>query len=128
MLSGKRALITGASQGIGLAIAKAYLEAGAKVVLTSEKRLDAAPDVQTLLERSPHRTGYIIADMSKDGEPERVVAEACDVWNGLDILVNNVGTFREAPLLELTRSHFDSIFHLNVWSALAATKAWVKQS
>jgi len=128
MLSGKRALITGASQGIGLAIAKAYAEAGAKVIITSEKHLAAVPEVQELLERLQHRTGYIVADMTKEGEPERVVADACETWGGLDILVNNVGTFREPAFLELSKADFDFIFHLNVWSAIAATQAWVKRA
>ena len=128
MISGKRALITGASQGIGLAIAKAYVEAGAKVVLTSEKPLADAPDVQELLERFPHRTGYIVGDMTKPGEPERIVADACETWGDLDILVNNVGTFREPAFLELTKAHFDFNFNLNVWSAIAATQAWVKRA
>jgi NAD(P)-dependent dehydrogenase (short-subunit alcohol dehydrogenase family) len=128
MLSGKRALVTGSSQGIGLAIASAYLDAGAKVVLTSEKKLEEAPGVRGMLERSLHRTHYIPGDFSVPGEAERVVAEACDIWGGLDILVNNVGTFREPPFAELAKSHFDFLFQLNVWSAIEATQAWVKRT
>jgi len=128
MLSGKRALITGASQGIGLAIASAYLVAGAKVILTSEKPLAEAPGVREILGRSLHRTNYVVGDFSKPGEAERVVAEACETWGGLDILVNNVGTFREPAFAELTKAHFDFVFQLNVWSAIEATQAWVKRA
>lgn len=128
MISGKRALVTGASQGIGLAIAKAYAVGGAKVILTSEKPLADVPEVQELLERFPHRTGYIVADLTNEGEPERVVAEACETWGDLDILINNAGTFREPAFAELTKSHFDFNFNLNVWSVIATTQAWVKRA
>jgi len=128
MLSGKRALITGANQGLGLAIASAYLDAGAKVVLSSEKPVSEAPGVQEILGRSLHRTHYIQGDFSKPGEAERVVAEACDTWGGLEILVHNVGTFHEPAFAELMKSHFDFMFQWNVWSAIEATQAWVKRS
>ena len=52
---------------------------------------------------------------SPDGETERLVAEAWAAFGGIDVLVNNVGTYKEPPLAEITREHFDFIFRLNVW-------------
>lgn len=126
MLSGKRCLITGSTQGIGLAAARAFLEAGASVVLSSEKLRVDVPDIEPLLLRD--EAHYIQADLTRDGEAEFLVGEAWLVLGGLDVVVNNAGTFREPPLAELKKAHFDDIFTLNVWSALAVTQAFVKRA
>jgi NAD(P)-dependent dehydrogenase (short-subunit alcohol dehydrogenase family) len=127
MLQGKTALVTGSSQGIGLGVARAYAENGAAVVLTSERPVAELPEVQRLL--SQHSgCRYVRADVLEDGEPERLAAEAWDALGGIDVLVNNVGTYREPPLLELTRDHFDFIFRLNVWVAIALTREVVRRA
>ena len=108
--------MTGSSQGIGLGVAQAFAAAGAAVVLTSEKPLESLPEVQRLLSDYPH-TRYVQADLLADGEPERLVAEAWAAFGGIDVLVNNLGTYKEPPLTEITREHFDFIFRLNVWVA-----------
>jgi glucose 1-dehydrogenase len=121
MLQGKSALITGSSQGIGLGVAQAFAASGAKVVVTSEKPLTKCPEVQRLLSDYEH-TRYIQADLLSDGEPERLVAEAWAAFGGIDVLVNNLGTYKEPPLAQLTRDHFDFIFRLNVWVPVAVTR------
>lgn len=126
MLAGKRCLITGSTQGIGLAVARAYLDAGARVVLSSEKLRADVPEIEPLLLRD--EAHYIQADLTRDGEAEFLVGEACVVLGGLDVVVNNAGTFREPSFAELKKSHFDDIFTLNVWSALAVTQAFVKRA
>jgi NAD(P)-dependent dehydrogenase (short-subunit alcohol dehydrogenase family) len=125
MLSGKKALVTGSSQGIGLGVAAAFLKHGASVVLSSERPVSACPGVGDLV-RQPG-AHYIQADLTKAGEPERLVGEAWDRLGGLDVLVNNAGTFREPVFLELTRRDFDFIFGLNVWSGLAASREFVRR-
>ena len=125
MLSGKKALVTGSSRGIGLAVAEAYLRHGASVVLSSERPLAECPEVSPLL-----KTGnghYVESDMSKAGESAALVATAWEQLDGLDVLVNNVGTFREPSFAVITRQHFDFIFGLNVWSALEATQEFVRR-
>jgi glucose 1-dehydrogenase len=124
-LTGKTALVTGSSQGIGLAVARAFQAAGARVVLTSERPRSDLPDVETVLGRPGAH--YFQADLGRDGEPERLVAEAWDWLGSIDVLVNNLGTYREPPFLELTRRHFDVIFGLNVWSAIAVTREVVRR-
>ena len=92
-LTGKTALVTGSSQGIGLAVARAFQAAGARVVLTSERPRSDLPDVETVLGRPGAH--YFQADLGRDAEPERLVAEAWDWLGSIDVLVNNVGTYRE---------------------------------
>jgi NAD(P)-dependent dehydrogenase (short-subunit alcohol dehydrogenase family) len=127
MLTGKSALITGSSQGIGLGVAQAFAASGAKVVVTSEKPLASCPEVQRLLSDYEH-TRYIRADLLADGEPERLVDEAWAAFGGLDVLVNNLGTYKEPPLAQLTRDHFDFIFRLNVWVPVAVTRELVRRA
>ncbi len=122
MLSGKTALVTGSSQGIGLAVGHAFARSGARVVFTSEWPFPRFPDAL------PPGCHYISADLTKDGEPERLVTEAWAALGTIDVLVNNVGTYREPTFPELTREHFDSIFRLNVWSAIAVTQEVVRRA
>jgi NAD(P)-dependent dehydrogenase (short-subunit alcohol dehydrogenase family) len=126
MLSGKSALVTGSSQGIGLGVAQAFAASGASVVVTSEKPLKQCPDIQRLLS-DYERTHYVQADLLRDGEPERLVAEAWAAFGGLDVLVNNVGTYKEPPLNEISCAHFDFIFRLNVWVSVALSREVVQR-
>lgn len=127
MLHGKSALVTGSSSGIGLAAARAMLAAGARVALTSERPLAACPEVQaTLAEYSG--AVYVDSDLSHDGNAEQLIGRVWDTFSGIDILVNNVGTFREPDFLTLSRADFDRIFHLNVWSAIGVTQAVVRRA
>ena len=125
MLQGKTALITGSSRGIGLAIAKAFALNGARVALTSESHRESVPDIETVLQQPG--TLYIRADLTNDGEAERIVGEAWQALGSIDIVVNNLGTWREPSFLDLTRQQFDFIFHLNVWSAIAVTREVAKR-
>src|SRR5213082_2539322 len=127
MLHGKTALVTGSSQGIGLGVAQAFAANAAAVVATSEKPLARCPEVQRLLSDYP-AARYVQADLLTDGEPERLAAEAWAAMGGIDVLVNNVGTYKEPPLLELTRDHFDFIFRLNVWTGIAVTREVVRRA
>jgi NAD(P)-dependent dehydrogenase (short-subunit alcohol dehydrogenase family) len=127
MLQGKTALITGSSQGIGLGVAHAFAASAAKVVVTSDKPLAQCPDVQRLLSDYEH-TRYVQADLLTDGAPERLVEEAWAAFGGVDVLVNNLGTYREPPLSELTREHFDFIFRLNVWIPVALSREVVRRA
>src|SRR5688572_29400191 len=125
MLTGKKALVTGSSRGIGLGVAEAFVRHGARVVLSSERPLADCAEVARLLPGG--KAHYVPADMARPGEPERLVSAAWDALGGLDVLVNNVGTFREPAFADLTRRDFDFIFGLNVWAALAATQELIRR-
>lgn len=121
MLRGKTALVTGSSQGIGRAVGAAFAAAGARVVFTAEKPQPSD------LELTPG-CHYVVADLAREGEAERLVAEAWEKLGGVDVLVNNVGTFREPAFLDLSKRDFDFIFNLNVWSAIAVTREVVRRA
>jgi len=127
MLNGKTALITGSSQGIGLGVAQAFAASGAAVVLTSERPLESLREVQRLLSDYP-RTRYVQANLLESGEAERLAAEAWAAFGGIDVLVNNVGTFREPAFRDLTLEAFDTIFRLNVWTGIAISKEVVRRA
>jgi glucose 1-dehydrogenase len=125
MLAGKRALVTGSGHGIGLGVAQALRKHGAQVVLNAERPATEFPAVETLLAWGD--AVFVQADLSRPGEPERLVSEAWAAFGGLDILVNNVGTYREPSFLNLTRADFDFVFGLNVWAGLAAAREFARR-
>jgi glucose 1-dehydrogenase len=127
MLRGKTALVTGSSRGIGLAVARAYAENGAKVVLNADHPAERSQELGSVLAALPDSTHYIQADLLAD-DTERLVAEAWAWLGGIDVLVNNVGTFREPAFLDLTRRDFDFVFGLNVWPAVAVTRVVVRRA
>ena len=127
MLGGKKALVTGSSQGIGLAVGRAFAAAGAHVVLTSERPPEACPDVRPVLAGYP-TVRYVQADLTRDGAAEELVNATWNALGGIDVLVNNVGTFKEPAFLDLTKRNFDFIFTLNVWSAISTTQAVVRRA
>ena len=124
-LTGKVALITGASRGIGEAIAGAYATAGARVVLASRKQeaVDAAA------ERIRAAGGEALAVAAHTGEPAAVaalVARAVEHFGGLDILVNNAATNPHfGPFLTDDESHWDKILDVNVKGYFRMAKACV---
>ncbi|VTS06386.1 SDR family NAD(P)-dependent oxidoreductase [Tuwongella immobilis] len=125
-LDGKVAVVSGSSSGIGLAVAHAMLRAGAKVVFSSERPAESLPELTASLD--PQSAIYVAANLLEDGQAERLIDAAWQQFGAVDILVNNLGTYREPPLLEVTRQQFDWIMHLNVWSGIALTQAMVRRN
>ncbi len=112
-------LITGGGTGIGKAIASAFIAKGAKVVVTGRR--------QSVLEETAKELGAqasaIAGDISKNGEPARIVEETVRKHGQLDILVNNAGTSKVGPLSEVTDEDFENIYRTNVMGPLALVRA-----
>jgi NAD(P)-dependent dehydrogenase (short-subunit alcohol dehydrogenase family) len=116
-LAGKRAVITGAAQGIGKAIAERFAAEGATLLLAD---IDGA-QVETVAAALGQQA--IVADVSSKAAVEAIIARAAELWGGLDILVNNAGITHAAELDALTEEDFDRVFAVNLKSALWATQA-----
>lgn len=126
MLQGKRALVTGSSAGIGLAVAASFARHGAAVVLTSERPRKDVPEVEAVL--ATPGCHYVEADLAREGVAEQLVQMAWDRLGGIDVLVNNLGIFREPDFLKLTKHDFNRTFGLNVWTAMAVTRDVVSRA
>lgn len=122
-LIGKRALVTGASRGIGAGIARALAERGADVALTYLNSPDKAADVVRAIEGRGRRALAIRADSANPAHVKRSVDEAVNYLGGIDILVNNVGIARSGPLAQMSFTDIDALLNVNARSAALAAQA-----
>ncbi len=126
-LTGKTALVTGGSRGLGLQIAEALGQAGAKILLTSRKAADleeAAADLQV----QGIDTRWVAADASDPAQVQRVVSEAMQRLGRIDILVNNAGATWGAPAEDHPLEAWDKVMNLNIRSIFLFSQAVAKAS
>jgi NAD(P)-dependent dehydrogenase (short-subunit alcohol dehydrogenase family) len=124
-LPGRVAIVTGAAQGIGLAIAERLSGAGAHVVIADVAEEAAAAAVERLGEGGGKATG-VVADVTNPGEVGAMVERALDAFGKLDILVNNAGiTGRDAPLWETTDRDWEKVLGLNLTGVFYCCRAVV---
>lgn len=126
-LAGKVAIVTGASKGIGAAIATQLAKDGASVVVNYASSRSGADAVVATITSAGGKALAIQADVSKEADVRRLFADSLKAFGPADVLVNNAGIFNFAPIEELTAEHFHSQFDLNVLGLLLATKEAVKQ-
>jgi 3-oxoacyl-[acyl-carrier protein] reductase len=120
-LHGKAVLITGASTGIGAAVARAFASQGAKLALHYNSH---EADVRALATELGTQPALIRGDLTRRGEAKRVVNEAAAALGALDVLINNAGGIGERrAITEVDDALFDFVYDLNVRSLLAATQA-----
>jgi 3-oxoacyl-[acyl-carrier protein] reductase len=125
-LSNKVAIVTGASKGIGAAIARHLAEAGAAVVVNYASSKEGADRVVADITRRGGRAIAVQANVAKQEEIDRLFAETKKAFGRLDILVNNAGIYEWTPLEEVTEETFHRHFNLNVLGVLLASKAALK--
>ncbi len=121
-LMGKRALVTGASSGIGRAIALAFAREGAWVGINFRASGEDARRVAQEAEGFGARTLLLRADVSNSGDVEEMFRRVEGEWGGLDILVNNAGIVRRAKLWELTEEIWDEMMAVNLKGAFLCSK------
>jgi len=121
-LTGRTALVTGGSRGLGLQIAQALGEAGARVLLTSRKAADLEEAVAVLADRGI-RAGWVAADASDPAQVQHVVGEAMQRMGQVDILVNNAGATWGAPAEDYPLAAWDKVMNLNVRSVFLMSQA-----
>lgn len=117
---GKRVLVTGATRGIGRAVAELFHEAGATVAVNGRR----AEHVEGLMAAlGGHRVAAAPGDLAAQGAPGRVVAAAVEAMGGLDVLVNNAGVFRQGPMESFDEAEWDFTFAVNLKAAYFAIQA-----
>jgi 3-oxoacyl-[acyl-carrier protein] reductase len=126
-LLGKAALVTGASRGIGRAIALRLAQDGGSVVVNYSGSAEAAQRVVAEIEAAGGRAVAVQADVSKPADVERLFDETVRHFGRLDILVNNAGVFFTKPLVEVGEAEFDRIFAVNVKGTFFACQEAAKR-
>ena len=126
-LSGRIALVTGASRGIGRACAIKLAALGAAVVVNYNKSAQAADDVVAEIERSGGAAIAVQGDVSRFEMAAAVVKATIDAYGRLDILVNNAGTTRDRLLASMTEEDFDVIIEQNLKSVFNCSRAALRQ-
>jgi NAD(P)-dependent dehydrogenase (short-subunit alcohol dehydrogenase family) len=126
-LGGQTALVTGGSRGLGLQIAEALGEAGAKIMLTSRKAADLE-EASALLQNKGIDARWIAADASQPADIGRVVAETMERLGRIDILVNNAGATWGAPMESYPLEAWDKVMNLNIRSLFMFAQAVGKAS
>jgi 3-oxoacyl-[acyl-carrier protein] reductase len=126
-LDGKVALVTGASKGIGAAIAKELAAEGAAVVVNYSSSKTDGEKVTKEITSLGGKAIAVQANMSKAGDIERLFAESKKAFGQVDILVNNAGIYEFSPLEKVTEEHFHKQFNLNVLGLLLASQTAARQ-
>ena len=122
-LAGKVAIVTGASKGIGAAIAEDLAQQGVSVIVNYASSAAGADAVVARIEAAGGKAKAVHADVSKPADARKLVSEATKEYGRLDILVNNAGVYEFKPLEQVTEAHFDRMFDLNVRGLVFATQA-----
>src|SRR5260221_14738611 len=125
-LTGKVAVVTGASQGIGAGIAKALGAEGASVVVNYASSKSGADAVVDAIAKARGTAIGVGGDVSKVADAERIIDAAIKNYGRLDILVNNSGVYEFAAIEAVTEEQFHRIFNINVLGAILPTQAAVK--
>ncbi len=125
-LTGKVAVVTGASKGIGAAIAKSLAAEGASVVVNYASSKAGAGTVVAAITAAGGKAVAVRGDVSKAAEAQAIIEAAIKNYGRLDILVNNSGVYEYTPLEAITEEHFHRHFNINVLGLLLATQAAVK--
>jgi 3-oxoacyl-[acyl-carrier protein] reductase len=125
-LTGKVAVVTGASKGIGAGIAKALGAAGASVVVNYASSKAGAEVVVEAIVKAGGKAVAVNGDVSKPAEAQAIIDAAVENYGKLDVLVNNSGVYEFGPIDVITPEHFHKQFDINVLGILLVTQAAVK--
>lgn len=121
LLSGKTAIVTGASRGIGAAIAHRLCEAGANVVLCS-RSAESVAQIADTLQGKGYTAFSMAADISEKADVESLIAETIERFSQIDILVNNAGITRDMLLMRLKDEDWDAVLQTNLTGTMYCTR------
>jgi NAD(P)-dependent dehydrogenase (short-subunit alcohol dehydrogenase family) len=126
-LTGKTALITGGSKGLGKAMAGGLAQAGADVVISSRHVEELRAALDEVLRGTGRRGEFIVADMSRRDEVNALARAALERMGRIDILINNAGTNVPEPIDGIDDATWDKVVEINLNSVMALTRALVPQ-
>jgi 3-oxoacyl-[acyl-carrier protein] reductase len=126
-LAGKVAVVTGASKGIGAAVALQLAAEGAAVVVNYSSSKAGADKVVEQIRAGDGRAVAVQADVAKEADVRRLFAEAKQAFGRVDVLINNAGVYEFKPLAEVTAEHFHRQFDLNVLGLILASREAARQ-
>jgi NAD(P)-dependent dehydrogenase (short-subunit alcohol dehydrogenase family) len=126
-LTGKVALVTGGSKGLGKAMARGLALAGADIVICSRNEEELRPALKEVLDGTGRKGHYVVADMSKRSEAKRLANEAVAALGKVDILINNAGTNVPQAIDQIKDEDWDRVMEINLGSVMALTRALVPQ-
>ncbi len=119
-LSGRAALVTGGSKGLGKAMALGFAQAGADVFISSRHENELQAAAREIRSASTGRVEYAVADMSQRGQADQLAQTAIEALGRIDILVNNAGTNLPQPIDQIRDEDWDNLVELNLSSCMAA--------
>jgi NAD(P)-dependent dehydrogenase (short-subunit alcohol dehydrogenase family) len=125
--STKKVLVTGAGQGLGAGIARRFSEAGADVAVNYHTSEDAAETLVADLVGSGNEAVAIRADVTSSDQASALVNEASEKLGGLDVLINNAGSFPLASVMDMTPEEWDEVLKANLYSVFNCTRAAAAQ-
>src|SRR5690349_16620690 len=115
-LQGKIALVTGASRGIGRAVALRLAADGANVVVNYNTRADAAEEVARAIREAGAEALIVQADVAQAADVERLVQTTLDTFKRIDVLVNNAGITRDTLIMRMSEDDWDAVIDTNLKS------------
>ncbi|MDR3636073.1 MAG: SDR family NAD(P)-dependent oxidoreductase [Isosphaeraceae bacterium] len=122
-LSGRSALVTGGSKGLGKAMARAFAEAGADVAISSRHQTELQAAAAEIREGTNARVPYLVADMTRRPDVDRLADWSVETLGKVDILVNNAGSNLPQPIDQLRDEDWDQLIQLNLTSCMALSRA-----
>jgi NAD(P)-dependent dehydrogenase (short-subunit alcohol dehydrogenase family) len=126
-LTGKVALVTGGSKGLGKAMARGLAEAGADIVISSRHESELKPALSEILNETDRRGAYFVADMAQREDVRKLAAFALEKMGRVDVLINNAGTNVPQAIDAITDSEWDRVMEINLSSVMGLTRAIVPQ-
>ena len=124
-LTGRVALVTGGSRGLGKAMATIFAEAGASIVISSRHESELQAAAAEIRDKTGARVEYIVADMTRREDVRQLAAAAVDIMGKIDILVNNAGVNVPQAIDQIRDEDWDRLVELNLTSCMALTRALV---
>ncbi|AMV22846.1 2,5-dichloro-2,5-cyclohexadiene-1,4-diol dehydrogenase [Gemmata sp. SH-PL17] len=119
--SGKVALVTGGTSGIGRATAVAFAKEGAQVVVSGRREKEGLAVIEEI-KATGGTAIFVQADVAKEADVKRLVEETAAKFGRLDVAFNNAGVESVGPVTEVTEAEYRRVFDINVWGVLASMK------